>query len=444
MNKGKSITLLSIISVLMACVLVFTFMRFEVGVKNYNSLLGAVELDYDLEGGVAYTLTLADDNEEEVGDNIDAVIDTLEYRLDQLGYGAYSVKAIKSLEDGVEDYQIRIETKATTTIDSDIAVVTAFGALKFYGGAEENPTTEILDDIKVIESAKYNGEITSGTYEISIKFTKDGYNALMDLVDAESSYYLKITLGESADGTEKVLFSDKIESSYFNKRVMPLYTSSEAGARQMAVQVQNGGLAYKYDVSRSVAVTSPYGEDIALKCAVAIISLALVLIIAMFIAYKGFGWITALSSILFLLAEGWLLIGVPGIVVSMGGIVGIISAIVLNAIGMIILGKRVKEEFANSEKTAKAALSKGFSEALVPTINVNVVAGIFALALLVFAKGVIKAFAVTFGIGAVVALVSTLVFTRMFNALIFPLVKKKETFLGKKKSEKEADVVEEA
>ena len=113
MNKGKSITLLSIISVLMACVLVFTFMRFEVGVKNYNSLLGAVELDYDLEGGVAYTLTLADDNEEEVGDNINAVIDTLENRLDQLGYGTYSVKAVKSTDESVEDYQIRIETKAT-------------------------------------------------------------------------------------------------------------------------------------------------------------------------------------------------------------------------------------------------------------------------------------------------------------------------------------------
>ena len=66
MNKGKSITLLSIVSVIIAFVLVMTFIVFPVGVKNYNSLLGAVELDYDLEGGVAYTLTLSKDNEEEV------------------------------------------------------------------------------------------------------------------------------------------------------------------------------------------------------------------------------------------------------------------------------------------------------------------------------------------------------------------------------------------
>ncbi len=438
MNKGKSITLLSIVSVIIAAVLVMTFIVFPVGVKNYNSLLGAVELDYDLEGGVAYTLTLSNDNEEEVGDNIDSVIDTLEYRLDQLGYGVYSVKAFKSTDESVEDYEIRIETKATETISSDIAVVTAFGELKFFGGTEENPTTEILEDVKVIDSAKYKGEVTTGTYQIDIKFTKDGYDQLMDLAGEGSTYYLKITLGDS----ENVLFSDAIEESYFNKRVMPLYTSSEAGARQMALQVNSGGLAYKYDVSSAVEVTSPYGEDVALKCAVAILVFAILVMVAMLVAYKGFGIITALSTLLFVLAEGWLLIGVPGIVVSMGGIVGIIFAIMLNAVGMMILASRVKDEFTNSEKTAKAAVAKGFSEALVPSIGVSVVAGVFALALLGFAKGAVKAFAVTFGIGAVVAVIATLVFTRMFNALIFPLVKNKETFLGKKQSQK--SLVEEA
>jgi hypothetical protein len=54
MGKGKSITLLTIISVLMAFILVMSFARFPVGeVKNYNSLLGAIELDDDLEGGEA-------------------------------------------------------------------------------------------------------------------------------------------------------------------------------------------------------------------------------------------------------------------------------------------------------------------------------------------------------------------------------------------------------
>ena len=440
MNKSKSITLLSIISVIIAFVLVMTFIRFPIGIKNYNSLLGAVELDYDLAGGTAYTLTLAEDNEEEVED-INQVIDTLEYRLSELGYGVYSVKAIKSMDEGVEDYKIRIETKTTDTLASDIAVATAHGELAFFGGAEENPTTQILEDVKVVKSAKFKGEVTTGSYQIDIDFTKEGYNALMALIESESTYYLKITLGEN-EGKENVLFSDQISEDYFAKRTMPLYTSSEAGARQMALQMNSGGLAYKYEVDGGVSVSSPYGEAVALKCAVAIITLAVVLMAVVIILYKGFGVIVALSSLLFILAEGWLLIGVPGVVVSMGGVLGIMCAIILNSIGMTILAKRVKEEFMHSEKTAKAAVSKGFKVALVPTVNVNVIAGIFALALFAFAKGAIKSFAVTFGIGAVVAIVATLVFTRMFNALIFPLIKNKDTFLGKR--EVSASEVEEA
>ena len=155
------------------------------------------------------------------------------------------------------------------------------------------------------------------------------------------------------------------------------------------------------------------------------------------------GVITALASLLFILAEGWLLIGVPGIVLNLGGVVGVMSAIVLNAIGMVILAKRVKEEFVNSEKTAKAALSKAFKESFIPTINVNVIALIFALLLFAFTNGVIKGFAITFGIGAIVATISTLVFTRMYNALIMPLAKDKEKFIGFKRVSDKA-VVEEA
>ena len=50
MKKGTSIVLLSIISAIMAFMLVMTFVRFPVGaVKNYNSVLGAIELDHGME-----------------------------------------------------------------------------------------------------------------------------------------------------------------------------------------------------------------------------------------------------------------------------------------------------------------------------------------------------------------------------------------------------------
>ena len=142
----------------------------------------------------------------------------------------------------------------------------------------------------------------------------------------------------------------------------------------MALQMQDGGLKYKYDVDEGIAISAPYGEGVALKCAVAIITLSIVIMALMIILYKGLGLSAALSSLLFILIEGWLLIGVPGIVLSMGGVIGIACATVLNAICMVILTQRVKEEYIGSKKTIKAAVKKGFEQALVPTISTCVVA----------------------------------------------------------------------
>ena len=437
MSKGKSITLLSIISVLLAIVLVLTFAQFRLdkaGIKSYASLLGAIELDYDLEGGTAYTLTLADDNEEEVTD-INAVIDTLSYRMDQLGYGAYTIKAVKSTDKDVLDYDIRIEAKANDTLASDISVVSAYGTLNFYGGSSANPTDEILTDVQVIKNAIYNGasigsDGESTVYSVTLEFTEQGYDQLMELIEsAESSYYLEIKLGD----TVLLSGSSAISASYFQNKNLIVTSQSESSARQMALQMKSGGLAYKYDVTGGEKITSPYGDKVALKCCVAILSLVILTAVLMFLAYRGFGLVTALSLLVFILGEGWLLIGVPGIVLSIGGVIGIILATVLFALSASILANRMKHEFVNSKKTAKASIKKAFEQALVPTISVNVVAGAVAIGLLAFASGVIKNFAVTFGIGVAVSLFTALVITRMFSVLIFAIVKNKEKFIGFKK-----------
>ena len=436
MSKRKSITLLTIISIVMAIIIVLTFARFPIGVKNYNSALGAIELDYDIEGGVAYTLTLASDNEEEVED-VDAVIGTLKDRLNALGYTAYTIKAVKSTDTAVEDYDIRIELKNTDSVATDVSAVASYGKVKFYGGSAENPTTEILTDMNVIEDSQYLGLAAENNHMISLVFKADAKKELIKLISAQDTYYLKITCGENASGEENVLFNTSIKEDAFVGNTLGISGFTvEADAQRSAMQMRSGGLNYKYEVSEGVAVQSPYGENVALKMAVAIMTLVIVIIAMLLILYKGLGLIASLSTILFIFAETWLMIGVPGIVVSMGGIVGIIASTILCAYGMVILAQRVKDEYANSERTVKSAVNKGFIKSLVPTISVHVIAGIVALALLVLTGGVIQNFAMTFGIGVAVSLICTLVFTRMFTALILPLVSNKEKFLRFKRASK--------
>ena len=422
MKKQKAITLLSILCALMVVIMAFTFFSFPVGVNDYNGVLGAVELDYDLAGGTAYTYVLSDDNEEEVED-INSVVKTLEQRLTALGYKNYSIKAIKSTDEDVVDYAIRIETRKTDSLADDISVVMAYGEVKFYGGSMANPTEEILTDIKVVQNAQYLGRIQdSDTYQLTIEFTKEAKEEIVKAIEENTEgYYLEIKIGD------QVLLSgtSKLTADYFVGNSLAITSSTEASAKQMVLQITSGGLAYKYQLDDigGVNVTSPYGANVARNIAIVAFALFAVMAVSLLLAYRAFGVAAMLFMILFMLVELWMLLAVPGVVLSLGGVIGMLLASLLATDGMIIIGKRINAELKTSQKTVKGAMRKAFESALIPTINLHVVAGIIALVLYFMTNGLIKGFAMTFGIGVVVSFIATVLFTRMFNALVFPLVK---------------------
>ena len=454
MNKTKSTILLSIISVIMAVALVFTFLRFNYdgGVKKYNSAIGAIELDYDIEGGVAYTLELRDDNYDEVGeDEIAEILKTFNYRLEKLGYKAFSVKALKSTEAGVEDYVVRIETKNTDSISEDIETVFKYGEVKVYGGTDSANLSVICEGEEVIKSADYTGAVTSGdstAYGLKVQFTKNAYKTIVDAIEsAEGSYYMDIKFVTEENGaeTEESLFDnggEPIVKDYFEKQSLTAYLNNEAEAERRALLIGEGGLSYKYQIAEEspVLIESPSSEkNAAVMCLISVITITVVFAALMILMYRGLGVITSLSSLFFILGETWLMIGVPGITFSFGGLIGMVLSSFVCAFCMAILAKRVKEEFANTEKTAMAAIKKGFNKSIAPTAGIHIVAGVTALLLLAFTTGVVQCFAITFGIGIAVSLIVTLGFTRMYSALILPLVDDKEKFLRFKR----AQVVEE-
>ena len=441
MSKKKSITLLIIVSVIMAIVLTMTFLRFPMGLKDYNSAVGAVDLDYDMKGGLSYSLTLHTDTEEEVSlEDVQGVANDIKERLEILGHATSNIKVLKNADEDVKDYGLRIEVKDTGSSDSDVKTATTFGELKFFGGAEANPTTEILEGVDVVADSQYLG-LYEGSHTLSLILTDEGRKGILDAIGDQATYYIRIACGLDENGNEIDLFNpqsafDKTLLSGNNK-ALTLSSSTAQSAKQTALLLRMGGIEFRYEIANSgvgIAISSPFGEDVGLKTMISIITTVVIVMALLLVAYRGLGVMSALSFLLFILAETWLLIGVPGIVVNLGSILGIISATLVCLYALVYLLQKVKDDFANSEKTAKAAIKKGFFDALLPTINLHVVTGIIALTLFIFTKGLIKSFAITFGIGIAVSLITSLVFTRMFNAIIFPLPKDKEAFLRFKRN----------
>lgn len=448
MKKWKATVLLTVLLVITAVLTFLSFARFPVGTKDFNGFLGAIQTDYDISGGTAYTLTLADDNENAVTD-INEVLSVIKYRLNVLGYQTYSVKAVKNVDEAVKDYDIRIEARGTvneygvidkTTLAQDIAVVAAYGELKFFGGNSQNPTGEILTDGKAVADAYYMGVTSdSSTYNVNITFTDYGYNELISLLRDNSTYYVEIKLGD----TVLLPGTSALSENYLNGKSLIITTGSEAGAKQAALQIKSGGLAYKYDVSDGVDVSSVLGSGVETRCVLAAAGVILAVIIAAFVLDKAGGVSAAVTVLLALNVYLFLLVAIPGIKMSLGGVIGFIFAFILTANGLFITSAKIKDEFARG-KTVKSSVKGGFRRALKPVAGSTALAAIASLILLAFASGAVKNFALVFAVGAVVSAAATLLFYRAFSALILTLAHYKESFLGlKRESGIDNDVTEE-
>ena len=438
MNKKKSIALLVIISIVLVVLAVLTFAQFRLPFKNgtkiYQSFLGAVALDGDLEGGVAYDLTLPDDITEE-GDDIDPkdVVLTLEKRLEALGYTTSVVTAYRAKE--TDNYSFRVEMKNTDTAATDIAVVARYGEIEFTDGSGN-----ILFGDEELKSARYVSQTVSATtsHYVELKFTDDGLKILEDAIDAAASsedssstqFTLKITLGDTE------LFSSTVEKDYIQQNSLLITSSDETTARQLALQISSGGLKYEYEISDPMTVTPSLGENAAALTFWACFAALIVIIIALCVVYGGFGAISGVSIFFFVMMEIVMLILVPGITLNFAGVVGIMAAVLLTVDSMAIIMHRVREEYRN-DKTVKAAVKTAYKRSILSILEIDCVLAVLSLLMFFICKGAVVNFAVTFGIGVVLSALITMFFSQLLVYMALPLFKEKsEKFLKLKREAK--------
>lgn len=448
MKKGTSITLLTIISAFLAFLMFVTFVRFPVGynkVGNYPGILGAIELGYGMEENISYTLEL--DIDSDTPEDMNEVLDIFGYRLQKLGYKDYSLKAVKNTDSNVYDVRLDINANKTkyisdykeaqydlATLDFDINSVIAYGKLEFYGGTSSNPQDKIFTDLATpIESVKYSGlDNNTGAHIVAIQFSKKAFAEMQEIFD-EGDLYLTIKLGNDTllDGSEA------LNEGYFQNRAIAMTTDSEATARRMVLQIESGGIDYEYVIADSS--TSMIGGQTNGKIALlSVIAIAVVLVLAVVvfaILYKGFGLVSFMSLLSFILLDVAMFICIPGLKVTVGSVLGVLFASVLAIDGLAILVKRMSEEYA-SGKVVKTTIREGFRRSMIPTFTTGVIAGVVALALLFITNGQLNGFASAFGIGAVLATISSLLFSRLFIAIFLPLSKNKENFFKFKREDK--------
>ena len=443
MNRKKSIALLIVVSVVIALLAVAAFAQFRIpfyknGTRIYQSFLGAIELDGDLEGSVAYELTLKEDiSAADTGDvDPEEVVKTLEYRLEALGYASSAVTAYRESE--TDNWSFRIEMRASDTYAEDIEVVARYGELEFTDGSGA-----YLFGRDMVRSAKYFAQKVAAqtTHSVELAFTDEGIDELeaaIAAVEDGEAFTLTITLGDTQ------LFSGELAEDTLSQNALYIggKNTTETAARQLALQIASGGLAYEYEIGDPMLSAPLLGENAAALVFWGCLAALLVIIVAMVFAYGGLGLISSVTLFFFGLMEITMLILVPGIVLNFAGVLGIFAALLLSADSLAVIMHRVREEYRNG-KTAKAAVKTAYRRSWLTIVETDAVLAAGALLMYFLCKGYANCFAITFGIGVALSALITMFVSYLFASMALPLFGgKSEKFLKLKRAEQKEEAAE--
>jgi preprotein translocase subunit SecD len=138
-------------------------------------------------------------------------------------------------------------------------------------------------------------------------------------------------------------------------------------------------------------------------------SLLVVLFIILYYRTSGLVTVAALvSNIVILMA----ILAQFDLVLTLPGIAGIILTVGMAVDANVLINERIREEL-RKQKTIRASVQSGYSNATRTIIDANVTTLIAGVILLWFGTGPIKGFAVTLSIGILTSMFTALVMTRV-------------------------------
>lgn len=182
--------------------------------------------------------------------------------------------------------------------------------------------------------------------------------------------------------------------------------------RDMANVLKAGKLPAPTNIVEESVVGATLGSE-AITAGI-ISSLVGLLIVLVFVAayYNKAGLIadiTLFVNLFFLLG---VMAAVPGTVLTMPGIAGIVLTIGMSVDANVLIYERIKEELELG-KSLKLAISDGFKNALSSILDSNVTTFLTGIILFLFGTGLIKGFATTLVIGILTSLFAALLITRI-------------------------------
>ena len=408
----------------------------------------------DIQGGLSVVLTASNEDGSAISDeSMEKSRAIVENRVNMLGATEATVQV--QGED-----QILVQIPGVTDPEQALRTIGTTGKLEFARldsftdeevrnqidtGAYEYVTyTDELTGQTFTDAAKSNIVCPAGTYTPLIT----GENISRVQIDraSEASQYYAVDLSLDSAGSNafaqatKELYPTRgkivilldgvvqsapaVQSEITGGQVSITGNYSMDEAKSLQTILESGSLPISFSYSQSQVVGPTLGQDaLASGVLVALIGLVLVMLY-LFFFYKGLGFITAASMIVFsvlylgLLA---LLSALGQFSLSLAGVAGIVLTIGMAADSSILTLERFREEIRMG-RSVKAASQSGVQHAIMTSIDADLVTLVSALTLFFLAAASVKGFGLTLALGIFCDIAMMLLFKAPLIRLMAPRI----------------------
>jgi len=362
----------------------------------------------DLQGGshLVYSVDMSGVAEDQRNDALASLQKVIENRVNAFGVSEPTIYTGKS---GGE-YRLTVELAGVKDTNQAMDLIGKTAKLDFRemdATGQDFQKTDLTGSDLVRATVAFDPN-TNKPY-ISIEFNADGAKKFEDITTRNVGKPVGIYLDDNLISYPNV--NQAISGG--KAQITGEFTYTEA--KNLAIQLDAGRLPMPITNIERRTVEASLGQDSIHKSVVAAVIGIIVVCVFMISYYRLLGVFSTLGLglyMIFMLA----LVKLFGITLTMGGIAGLILSIGMSMETDVLIFERIREEMRNGRAFAHAAIL-GFSRAWTSIRDSNAVSLIIC-ALLIWAGGTIRGFAIVLALGIVVGLTTTFLGTKALILLI--------------------------
>ncbi len=381
------------------------------------------KLGLDLSGGtqLIYRADLTHINAADVADSMSSLRDTIERRVNLFGVSEPIVQTeTSSALSGVSEQRLVVELPGVTDTQKAIALIGQTPVLEFRllkQGANPDTSTSTIETNfepaaitgKDLASAELQFQgATAGLSQpvVVLHFSSEGGKKFADLTAKNVGRYFGIFL----DGT--AISVPVIRESIPDGTAVISGNFTATGAKELARNLNYGALPVPIELISTETVSGTLGEKAVNDGLMAGIFGVGAVMLFMLLWYRLPGLLASLALCLYIAVMLALFKFIP-VTLTAAGIAAFILSIGMAVDANILIFERTKEELRGG-KSAQDAIRDGFARAWPSIRDSNISSMITAVILFWFGTSIIQGFALVFGLGVLVSMLTAISVSRTF------------------------------